>query len=139
MDPLRIGPQHTIPAEALSWSASRAEGPGGQHVNKTSTRVELRCDVTLARLPEGVLRRMRAEAPRWFDGEGNLILASQQTRSQRRNLEEARERLAELVRACWSPPKKRRPTRPSRGARERRITAKKQRGAIKKNRRWTPE
>ncbi|MCO4764154.1 MAG: aminoacyl-tRNA hydrolase [Myxococcales bacterium] len=138
MDALRIGPRLTIPGEALSWTASRAEGPGGQHVNKTSTRVELRCDVALSTIPEPVLRRMYLAAPRWFDSAGNLLVISQKTRSQSRNLADATERLVEWVRQCLTPPKRRRPTKPSRGSVRRRLDGKKKAGDKKKSRAWRP-
>lgn len=139
MDALRVGPQLTIPGEALSWTASRAEGPGGQHVNKTSTRVELRCDVRLAGIPPDVVRRMQRAAPRWFDRAGDVVVVSQKTRSQSRNLSDAQERLVELIRACLQPPKRRKPTRPTRGSVRRRLDGKRRAGEQKKARAWRPK
>ncbi len=139
MDALRINPNLTIPGEALSWTASRAEGPGGQHVNKTSTRVELRCDIALSGISEPVVRRMRLAVPRWFDGDGNLLIISQKTRSQSRNLSDAQERLLELVRTSLQPPKRRRPTRPSLGSVRRRLEGKKRASDRKKARSWQQE
>ena len=138
MDPIRIDPTTTIPGEALSWTATRAEGPGGQHVNKTSTRVELRCIIELSGLSEHVVGRMRRAAPRFFDVEGNLLIISQKTRSQSRNLSDAQDRLVELVRDNLRPPKRRRPTRPTRGSVRRRLDTKKRAGDRKKSRSWRP-
>jgi ribosome-associated protein len=138
MEALRIGPEHTIPAAALWWTATTSGGPGGQHANRNATRVELRCDLQRARLPRDVIHRMRRLAPRFFDEEG-LLITSERTRSQSRNVQDARERLRDLVRKCWRAPKKRRPTRPSRGARQRRLDAKKQHGEKKRRRSWRPD
>jgi len=135
MEPLRIDPGTTIPAEELSWRAARASGPGGQNVNKVATKVELRFD--LARdtaLPEPAKSRLRAAQSHRLDAEGALIVGSQATRSQSRNLQDAREKLAALVRASLRAPKTRRPTKRTRGS-ERRRLEEKRRQSEKKHRR----
>lgn len=134
MEDLHINSRLTIPGAALSWSAARASGPGGQHVNKTSTKVELVFDPAECDIPPGVLHRLRAASPSRFDSEGRVHIVAQDSRSQSTNLQTARERLADLLRAAWQPPKKRRPTRPTRGSKERRLQAKRVRSTVKKNR-----
>jgi ribosome-associated protein len=128
-----------IPEHELSWRFSRSSGPGGQGVNTTDSRVELSYDV--ARSPAlGPVHRARALerlGNRLVDGV--LTVAASEHRSQLRNREAAMARLSALMRdAIAPPPKTRRPTKPSRGAQERRIESKKQRGQIKANRRRPP-
>lgn len=136
MDELVISRALVIPARDLAWTAVRASGPGGQNVNKVSSKVDLRFDLagTSALSPELKLRvRARAGASR-LDADGRVVIVSQATRDQRRNLEDARERLAALIRAAMVVPKKRKKTQPSRGAKERRLGEKKRRGEIKRAR-----
>ena len=82
---------------------------------------------------------MRLAVPRWFDGDGNLLIISQKTRSQSRNLSDAQERLIDLVRTSLLPPKRRRPTRPSQGSVRRRLEGKKRASDRKKARSWQQE
>ena len=127
MDELRVTAQVSIPAADLSWSAARSSGPGGQNVNKTSTKVDLRFDLEgTAALSEPVKRRLHRIAQNRLDAEGRVMITSQVTRDQHRNLEDARERLAALIRQALKPPVKRKKTKPSRGAVKRRLEAKKQ-------------
>lgn len=136
MDDLTVAPGVVIPARELSWSAARASGPGGQNVNKVSSKVDLRFDLvgSEALRPE-VKSRVRAKAgASRLDAEGRVVIVSQITRDQKRNLEDAREKLAALVRAALVVPKKRKKTAPSRGAKERRLGEKKRRAETKRTR-----
>jgi ribosome-associated protein len=127
LEPLQVAPGVTIPANDLSWTAVRSSGPGGQNVNKVASKVELRFDLraTLALRPE-VKARLRALARNRLDQEGRVRVVSQRTRDQARNLEDAREKLAELVRAALRTEIPRKPTRPTLGSRRRRVEAKQQ-------------
>jgi ribosome-associated protein len=125
-----------IPLADLSYRYTRSSGPGGQHVNKSETAVELLFD--LARAPQlseaerGLALRRLAT---YVDGDGMMHLVAQSERSQLRNREEVTRRFAQLLREALVPVKKRRPTRPSRAAHERRLERKRQVGEIKRGRR----
>jgi ribosome-associated protein len=111
----------------------RASGPGGQNVNKVSTAVELRFDVLGSpSLPEGVRVRLARLAGRKLSDEGILIIRADRFRTQERNREDARERLAELVLKATVVPKRRVPTKPSRASKARRRDDKKKRGHVKR-------
>lgn len=125
MEDLIINDDITIPGSELSWTAVTSGGPGGQNVNKVATKVQLRWELADSQaLPDWARERLVALAGRKIDQAGNLLISSSTTRSQDRNLELARERLAELVRAALERPRVRRPTRPSRAARARRVETK---------------
>ncbi len=126
----------TLPSAELAWTAVRSGGPGGQNVNKVSTKVELRFDLQgSVVLGAAVRARLATLARGRLDANGRILITCDETRSQLRNLELSRERLAELVRAALVRPKARRPTRPSRGSNERRLTAKRMTGEKKAGRR----
>ncbi len=132
---LPIDDRVVIPRADLSWAASRSGGPGGQHVNTTDSRVRLTFALSCcAALSESVKERLRAAQRAWLTSDGDLILSCDTYRSQHRNLEEARGRLAQAIRAVLKPPKPRRPTRPSRAAKRRRLDKKKARSVIQKSR-----
>jgi ribosome-associated protein len=126
-EPIRIGTGVMIPAAAVSWRAVRSSGPGGQNVNKVATKVELR--VRLERVhglaPAARARLTRLCAPR-LDADGRLLVTSQRTRDQARNLEDARDKVRRLVETAMREPRGRRATAPSAAARERRVRLKKQ-------------
>lgn len=117
----------------LAVRGVRASGPGGQHVNKASTAVELRFDVAGSpSLPERVRHRLTHQAAGRINAEGVLIIVAQEHRSQELNRQAAVDRLVALIRkAAEPPPPPRKKTKPSRAARQRRLDAKKSRGGIK--------
>lgn len=127
MDALRIDDRILIPASDLSWSAVRASGPGGQNVNKVSSKVELRFDLAHCEaLHPAVKARLWTSCANKLDAEGKVRIVSQATRDQPQNLADARDKLAALIRAALTPPKPRRPTKPTRGSQRRRLQAKSQ-------------
>ena len=132
---LRISPTLAIPDDELVERFVRSSGPGGQNVNKVATAVELRFDVVNSpSLPEPVRARLLARRDRRLTDEGVLVLSAQRFRTQDRNREDARERLAALITAVLAPPKKRIATKPSKGAKERRLGAKRERATVKRQR-----
>jgi len=137
---LAVTPHLTLLGRELSFTAVRAGGPGGQNVNKVSTKVELRFDLERnTTLTPAVKARLRAQNPSRFDADGRVLLVVDDTRSQVMNLELARERLAELVRRALVAPKRRRATKPSRGARQARLDSKRKRSETKQGRRGSWE
>jgi len=124
-----------IPACCIEWKAIRSRGPGGQHVNKVASAVQLRFDAHRAPLPDDLRQRLLALPDQRIGEDGVIVIRADRQRSQQRNREDALERLAELLRRAAKRPKKRRPTRLSQGARQRRMDAKRRRGKIKALRR----
>jgi len=125
-----------VPEQEFAWSFVRSGGPGGQNVNKVASKVVLRWDVNATpSLPEDVKARLRSQQPRRITTEGVLIVNSQRYRDQERNRQDCLEKLRGMVLQAAARPKKRRPTRPTRGSHERRLQTKKHRAAVKTGRR----
>ncbi|WP_437513154.1 alternative ribosome rescue aminoacyl-tRNA hydrolase ArfB [Sorangium sp. So ce1099] len=134
--PLVVNDALIVPAALLSWSAVRASGPGGQNVNKVASKVELRFDFApWPELDEGAKARLRELGRGKLDAEGRLLIASQLTRDQQRNLDDAREKLRALLLRALVPPALRRPTRPTRASKARRLDDKRRTGEKKQVRR----
>jgi ribosome-associated protein len=132
----RGGVRVLLPESDLSWTAVRASGPGGQHVNKVATKVVLRFDLAGTRaLAPDVKERLRWLAGRRVDALGAIVIVSQRTRDRALNLRDARAKLAALVAAALIPPRPRRPTHPSRAAVRRRLDDKRRRAERKRSRR----
>lgn len=133
MPPLHVRGAVSIPEAELSWRFSRSSGPGGQHVNKTETAVDLSFDV--ARSPslpavwkERALQRLAGKLV-----DGVITVRAEELRSQIRNRDAARTKLAALLEAATAPPPKpRRPTKPTRGSKERRLAGKQRRSEVKR-------
>ncbi|MEE9386036.1 MAG: alternative ribosome rescue aminoacyl-tRNA hydrolase ArfB [Nannocystaceae bacterium] len=135
MTDLRIGPALTLPSATMRWTAVRASGPGGQNVNCVATKVDLRFDLeACGALPAYAKARLRHIVRGRLDGQGRVVITSCATRNRDRNLQDARMKLAALVRVALQRPKPRRPTKPSRGSVRRRLVAKRRRGEAKRAR-----
>jgi len=127
--------QLTIPEAELRWTAVRASGPGGQNVNKVSSKIDLRFDFEhSAALSDALKARLRASAGSRLDAEGRLQITSQLTRNQSDNLEDARQKLAALLLAASVVPKRRRKTKPSRAKKAARVADKRVHAAKKQSR-----
>lgn len=125
---------YTVAEHEVEFSAIRAQGPGGQHVNKTSTAVQLRFNVAASGLPEAVRARLLARSDNRLTTDGVIVIKAQGTRSQEKNKAEALRRLQDLIALAEHVPRVRRPTRPTLGSKQRRLAGKAKRGAIKAGR-----
>ena len=137
---IRIDERISIDERELEERFIRASGPGGQNVNKLASAVQLRFDVRgSANLPDAVRSRLERLAGRRLTRQGVLVITAQRHRTQERNRQDALDRLVELIRRAAVAPLPRRATRPSAGARERRLQSKKRRGSVKDLRQSKPE
>jgi len=128
-----------IPLAELHYQFVRSSGPGGQHVNRSATQVELTFDVAGSpSLDDAQKSRVIAALKSYVDKAGVLHLASQASRSQLYNREDVTMRFAELMRRALRIPKKRRPTRPTAGSKERRLESKRRRSRVKRERKFAP-
>ena len=132
---LQISSKVTIPEREMEFSAIRAQGPGGQNVNKVSSAVQLRFDVQASSLPDFYKQRLLKLRDQRITREGVIIIKAQRFRSQEKNREDALQRLAELIRSVAQTRKKRIATKPGKAAQQRRMDQKTQRGKIKSSRR----
>jgi ribosome-associated protein len=133
---IRVTPTIALDDKEIGLSFIRASGPGGQNVNKVSTAVQLRFDIRHSpSLPPGVRERAERMAGRRVSAEGVLVITAQRFASQERNRRDAIARLVALIGEAARPPKVRRPTRPTRASRERRLESKRRHGETKRRRR----
>ncbi len=123
-----------IPESQIEFSAIRASGPGGQHVNKVSSAIHLRFDVRASSLPESVQSKLLSLSDTRINSDGVIVIKAQKFRSQEKNRLEGLERLDELLQKAQHVQKARRKTQPSMGSVRRRLDSKKKQGSVKKNR-----
>lgn len=135
---LQITASIAIDDAEIDWQAIRASGPGGQHVNKTSTAIQLIFDIQQSSLPEHYKTALLQKSDHRITASGKIIIKCQQSRSQEMNRETARQQLIELIKSAGIVPKKRHATKPTYGSQQRRLDSKKQRSGTKSLRQKKP-
>jgi ribosome-associated protein len=136
MADLHITSRIVIPDEELGFSFARSSGPGGQNVNKVNSKATLRWNPTTSpALPDDVRARFVKLYASRITNEGEILITSQQSRDQPKNIAICLEKLRAMIAGVLTAPKKRRPTKPTKGSKQRRLTAKKQRSEVKAGRR----
>jgi ribosome-associated protein len=135
---LKISNQISIPQDEIQFQAIRAQGAGGQNVNKVSSAIHLRFDINASSLPASYKENLRTLSDRRISSEGIIVIKAQRFRSQEKNREDALGRLRDLLKAAGMKRKKRKPTRPTRGSQRRRMDSKTKRGQLKSQRSRVP-
>ncbi len=128
----QITPQIALPDEELEWQAIRAQGAGGQNVNKVSSALHLRFDIRASSLPDAVKQRLLAMRDHRINSDGIVIIKAQRFRTQEKNRDDAVQRLGALIASAAHEPKRRKATRPTLASKQRRLEAKTRRGLTKR-------